>query len=53
MLFMAIERFKGRDAKAVYRRLREQGARRARRAALQGQLGRGQFRALLPADGLR
>jgi Protein of unknown function (DUF3303) len=25
MLFMVIERFKGRDAKAVYRRLREQG----------------------------
>jgi Protein of unknown function (DUF3303) len=25
MLFIMIERFKGRDAKAVYRRLREQG----------------------------
>ena len=25
MLFMVIERFKGRDAKAVYRRLRERG----------------------------
>jgi hypothetical protein len=25
MLFMVIERFKGRDAKAIYRRLREQG----------------------------
>src|SRR5262245_45240015 len=25
MLFMVIERFKGRDAKAVYRRLRDQG----------------------------
>ena len=25
MLFMVIERFEGRDAKAVYRRLREQG----------------------------
>jgi hypothetical protein len=25
MLFMVIERFKNRDAKAVYRRLREQG----------------------------
>ena len=25
MLFMVIERFKGRDAKAVYRRLREEG----------------------------
>jgi hypothetical protein len=25
MLFMVIERFKGRDARAVYRRLREQG----------------------------
>jgi hypothetical protein len=25
MLFMVVERFKGRDAKAVYRRFREQG----------------------------
>ena len=25
MLFMVIERFRGRDAKAVYRRLRDQG----------------------------
>jgi hypothetical protein len=42
MLFMVIERFKDRDAKAVYRRLRDQG-RGAPRAPLRRQLDRGEL----------
>ena len=53
MLFMVIERFKERAAKAVYRRFRAEGRGAPAGLPLCRQLDRGQFRALLPADGMR
>jgi hypothetical protein len=53
MLFMVIERFKNRDAKAVYGRFREQGRGAPRGALLRGQLDRGELRPLLSAHGMR
>ena len=53
MLFMVIERFRDRDAKAVYRRFREQGRMMPDGLHICRQLDRGEFRPLLPADGVR
>jgi hypothetical protein len=51
MLYTVIERFKNRDAKAVYRRFRERG-----RIAPEGlayiELGGVQLRSLLSVDGM-
>ena len=52
MLFMVIERFKTRDARAVYRRFQEKG-RMAPPVAIRGELDRGELRPLLSAHGMR
>ena len=41
MLFMVVEKFKGQDGKAVYRKLRDKGRGAARRAEVRGELRHG------------
>jgi Protein of unknown function (DUF3303) len=52
MLFMVIERFRNRDPKPIYRRLRDDGRQMPEGLKYLDSWDRANVRSLLPADGM-